>query len=250
MFAFVVCRFERLFKLHSICNDEIMKAHLIQKMLDLSEEARPSFKACASTVFDTVDLTLSDSKDSDSEESALSAEAEVLPEAQIVSSTADNSDAASAAAAAMTASTTDNRIPIQTDILEAVYEQSGYVIIPKVSKYIHWLIYVSCTCIAYVCMQVLTPPSDDKWFGLVVEDIIKLEGTNNFVSIFNTGVGKSKRAMLLFSKFCCAKRFKGVKKRPESDVKVLAAASPRIHRALVLTNATTCGAARACGQAT
>lgn len=70
--------------------------------------------------------------------------------------------------------------------------------------------------------QVLTPPSDDEWFTLVVEDVVKLQGTNNFVPIFNTGAGHSKRAMLLFSDFECSKRYKGIKQRPPSDAKYLA----------------------------
>ena len=107
----VFCRFERLFKLHSICTDETMKNKLVTQMLNLNNEEQSSFNDCAATVFNTVDLTTKDS-DSEEEEEALSAEAEVVPEAEIV---------------------TDRVQTINTDILEAVYEQSGYVIIPKVS---------------------------------------------------------------------------------------------------------------------
>ena len=62
--------------------------------------------------------------------------------------------------------------------------------------------------------QVLTPPSGDEWFDLLVQDVVKLQGTNNFVPIFNTGADHSKRSMLLFTEFQCSKRFKGIKQCP------------------------------------
>ena len=52
-------------------------------------------------------------------------------------------------------------------------------------------------------------------------DVEDLRGSNNFVEIFNTGSGYSKRSMLLFSTFDVSKKFPGRKKAKASDPKTL-----------------------------
>ena len=52
-------------------------------------------------------------------------------------------------------------------------------------------------------------------------DVEDLRGSNNFVEIFNTGSGSSKRSMLLFSTSDVSKKFPGRKKAKASDPKTL-----------------------------
>ena len=103
------------------------------------------------------------------------------------------------------AEASDAADPIQ-DVLGAVYEASGYVVLD----------------------HVVSEPEDKEWFQDCIQDLFTLFKTNNCVRIWNNGGRGSKakddkkRHMLMFSKFKCQDKFKGANAAPPSDPVTLA----------------------------
>ena len=87
------------------------------------------------------------------------------------------------------------------EVLGAVYEASGYMVLD----------------------HVVSEPTDKEWFQDCIQDLFTLFKTNNCVRIWNNGGRGSKtkddhkRHMLMFGKFKCQEKFKGSKAAPPSD---------------------------------
>jgi len=138
-------RFEQLFKLHSICTDAAMKTAIVAQMSQLTQSSGPTFKDCERTLYGpVVDLTQEEEcagpeeEEEDEEEpfddkDVGSADEDAKPEdAKPEDAEAEDAKTTAALKKAADEKADNDQSKATSSVMEAVYEASGYIILPKV----------------------------------------------------------------------------------------------------------------------